>query len=535
MSNLPTSNLARLQGQSVGDVTRARRKVERTRRRGGRFADLGDVNDADLRWQLSRGRRFRKENLHSFRKDGKTVYELCNVDAIMARLVHEKLRKVLQVFLPDEYVGQLGRSPQRASNKLAKFVRDHQSWFVLRFDVERFYESTAPKVALQALVDLGAPDDVVATLRAFYATHGADMVGIGRGLAFAPLLGAAVLLATFRRISGFAQKLVWMGDDFCLLSNSREALVQAQAFAERELARVGLHFNPSKTYLGVASGEWSFLGLDFHTGRVDPTLGATTRLIAKVDNAMLSRHNQKAKRVMEGWSAQYGAVDLDSPRIAQADDELQKRYGAAIPRLSTLISNACVRAPMWCAQTRVGGVGGRQERRSGQAGSGSVRTALPTSHSALSTTPVFRYSSMVSSARTQATVAVTRKRRGLRHLPAAGKRRPEAKPNSAIPLVTPWLPGRLRRAFLFMRSWNFWARSLRYLLEFHVERQEISVREASRCVRRAVSRARRMATKRKRTGRRTRARWWALTRDGQMLSYSPGHCGTEPSAFAARQ
>jgi hypothetical protein len=463
------------------------------------------VKVRDIGWQVQRGRCWRPCWTHANRETPeKPIVLLPKVDAVLARLTEGELRFHVEPLLPPEHVGLArGSSLQRTMVEVADFVRANPELTVLRLDVAHCYESISPSTALEALADLKTPRDEMRALRAFYRVNAGRFKGIGRGVAFAPLVAAATLLTVFRAIRPHVAHVVWTGDDFLCFSSDTAALERARNAANDELARLGLSASTSKFYLGPVAGAWGFGGFEFDQLRAHPTQVAVSRLVSRVEAAMSVGDIAKAARIVQGWAAQYLAA-AGSPLIETASARIRALTGLAVPTLTDTIRFLVARAA------------GRYAP--GQVGRGNNLFSLSKSNSPL------RTSLMVSQL---ATISAAMGTSPLQSCPAAPVRsRPGTKPFSGAATALA-LPSRFLRQLMRVRSQNGWAQALRDPLVFHVTRGDISGHEAARVVRQSVWRAR-LAAIALRQGRRKgiRAWWWAMMGDGQVLEYTGTVCST---------
>jgi Reverse transcriptase (RNA-dependent DNA polymerase) len=490
--------IVKLVGLRSDDIWRAAGVVETKTGRA--------LNVRNLRRELKRGRRWRGCWVVEVESNvGKmfNVVRLPLTDAVITRVLEERLRRCLEPLLPVESVGLVrGSSLQRKMLELADFVRKNQEWSACRFDVSKFFESLSPALALEALQGLGVHDDVVASLNSFYFVNGRHFDGIGRGLPFAPLLGAAVLLKVFRAVETHVEKVVWLGDDFLCLDSNRSSVKRAQETAHDVLLSLGLLPNRKKEYLGPVSGVWEFAGFRFCRGRAHPTHEATDRLIVKVDEAVATGNYNSAERIMAGWVGQYKPA-ADSPAIASVSGILTARHGARIPSLLELMKKTTARAAGK----------GKAAPRKGSGRPNKKPSTIPSYRRSKSPLPLVL---------TRAVVPVASANSGLTRtcsaVPVAA--RPGTAPSGNTQALDVPL-GRCQHELNRVRSNRTWAEGLREVLGMHVAAGRVSKREGARCIRRAVRRAR-WAIKAMRKGRykSLKSRWWAHMRDGQLLDYS---------------
>ncbi len=232
-----------------------------------------------------------------------------------------------------------GSSVQELAFKILDLVRAHPDAFVVRLDAASCFETIAPQRALDAAEALGVPEQTLEWLRALYGAHGHLFDGVGRGLAFAPVLASAYLLAVYRMFREHAEHVAWVGDDFLVVAGSQADAETVEACAREKFAELGLALHEGdKHYVGPARGTWTFAGVSFDGLKVRPKAGATDSLIAKVKNKPLER----AKEISAGWAGQYLPA-FASPEVVDVTRRLIAEFGPDFPKPYDLMLNAAIR------------------------------------------------------------------------------------------------------------------------------------------------------------------------------------------------
>jgi hypothetical protein len=187
----------------------------------------------DIQRELRRGRRPRPCRTHCGPdRSGKPhVYAqpLDVKEKIIHRVVERRLRRVVEGLLPEEYVGRTGTSVQRAALGVKNHIKAAGAVAVV--DVARCYESIRPGRMLRRLKQVGVGGWELEWVSQFVCRNRDRLPGIGRGLAFAPIMAAAYLLPVFQRIKPLARAIVWVGDDFLAFARSDASAKEIQVAA----------------------------------------------------------------------------------------------------------------------------------------------------------------------------------------------------------------------------------------------------------------------------------------------------------------
>ena len=168
--------------------------------------------------------------------------------------------------------------------RLVDLIRAKPDSWVARLDAESCFEIMQPEPACGALKRLGVPNVLVEWLRNFYRFHDGQFAGLGRGVAFAPIIALAYLLSVYKKLRELSDEVIWIGDDFAVITEDEQRAREVEAAAKSEFDRLGMKISQShgKFYVGPVSGSWSFGGFAFEQLRAHPKPGATDRLVNKV-------------------------------------------------------------------------------------------------------------------------------------------------------------------------------------------------------------------------------------------------------------
>jgi hypothetical protein len=326
----------------VNGAKRGSRREARLNAHFGTTADERKRSAWRLWWQMRRGRRPRPGYVVTSEREGREprqILVLAPDDAVVARVIERRLRRILEPLLPREFAAvRSGSSVQALNARIAKAVKDGPHATILRLDHADCFESINPDPALTQLETMAVPDYVLAYLREFYRVNAGLVYGLGRGPAFCPIIALVYLLPVYRLLRSHASWVAWTGDDFAAATDEAGARYLHDAVAA-ETAKLGLRLStkPGKRYLGPATGAWSFGGLEYENLRAHPKGGATEHLISKIKKAEETGGDIEAMNsIQAGWAGHY-VLAVTSPEIIKLSNQLQAEFGPGIRRLTDLM------------------------------------------------------------------------------------------------------------------------------------------------------------------------------------------------------
>jgi len=225
-------------------------------------------------WMLARGKGVRSlwiENKPNKSGKLKSYVKLGDArDLVIARVIAGELRRQLDCYLPHV-------PPQHVGCELVALARHKPDSWLLQLDLIECWESIDPFKALSALEKLGAHPAITSWLRGFYRRWGKSFRGLGRGIAWSPILAAAYMLPLYNTSRDLRY---WVGDDLIYACKSESAAIELEGKAREVLASLGLqaHTDRPKYYRGPVTGQFTFAGLDFARGRANLKSSTLERL-----------------------------------------------------------------------------------------------------------------------------------------------------------------------------------------------------------------------------------------------------------------
>jgi CRISPR-associated protein Cas1 len=203
-------------------------------------------------------------------KDGRTIGLLHSSDALLHRTLHTLLAPILNRMFEHASVGyRPGLSIQTARARIQAAIRAGAQ-FAVRADVETFFDAMDWAV-LEAALRRALPfaDDLTFQLigqciRAPTTWRDQPVLrtrGVLQGSALSPLLANLYLDCFDERMTNQGYRLTRYGDDFVILTDTREEAEKALAYANTVLEPLKLHLHPEKTAITPLDLGFNFLGL----------------------------------------------------------------------------------------------------------------------------------------------------------------------------------------------------------------------------------------------------------------------------------
>lgn len=218
------------------------------------------------------------------------------VDALILRAMAQVLSEWIRPKLNHVYhvKGQDGISGALAlvRSNLSKHA------FVLKTDIEQYYESISHESLLTHLETFIPDQKVLALLR--NAIHRTEtygglywdvFVGIPMGSALSPLLGAVALHAWDQAMSKLGVVHARFMDDLIVLTKTRHQLKRVIRVTHQILKALKLKLHPDKTYIGRIKKGFDYLGFHLKPPEVRVSLPCLLRAAAKARLLFEQTHN----------------------------------------------------------------------------------------------------------------------------------------------------------------------------------------------------------------------------------------------------
>jgi CRISPR-associated protein Cas1 len=221
--------------------------------------------------------RYRPAPFHGFtiaKKSGGTriIATAGGRDQMALRMLHSLLSPVMEQMFEECSIGyRKGRSRSQARNIIAQAVRRGYT-HVLESDIESFFDAIDWDLLLEKL-RAALPQADHLTLSLLEGFIKAELLvnhrpfsrerGLIQGMSLAPLLANLYLDSFDEEMSALGYLLVRYGDDFVVMTRSREEAERAQNDATAILDALCLRLKEKKTLITPFDAGFSFLGFDF--------------------------------------------------------------------------------------------------------------------------------------------------------------------------------------------------------------------------------------------------------------------------------
>ena len=221
-----------------------------------------------------------------------------------------------------------GTSVQHVMFNLVNLVHANPESWVVRLDAESCFETIEPEAACRALEHLGVPSALLDWLRRFYEFHDGQFAGLGRGVAFAPIIALAYLLSVYKKLRELGTR--------CLNRRRLRSDHQGRAVGPRDrgsrevgVRQVGPEDQPESREVLRGPGVRHLVvrRTPVRPRARAPEAGAADRLVNKLHDTFVDPEKadylvDALNGVQAGWVGQYAPAAF-SPEVIRLGHQLQ--------------------------------------------------------------------------------------------------------------------------------------------------------------------------------------------------------------------
>ncbi len=251
------------------------------------------------------------------------------------------------------YAYRRGRSTHDALAAVDAALGAGNDW-VLRGDVESFFDRIPPPLLLAALDEVCHEPDLVKLVEGMLAAGSlaggeiADSaLGTPQGSPLSPFLANLYLAPFDRAVEAERFEMVRYGDDVCIGAVSRQEAERARGVVARALGRLRLALNEKKVEIRHLGEGFTFLGFRFGPGGRTAGPRAVREIGARLDEVLRTRPSDGGEEIddlLRGWLAYYGSlagVQLPERVRARAEElEAQRTETLQVGRLPPNMSGS---------------------------------------------------------------------------------------------------------------------------------------------------------------------------------------------------
>lgn len=241
---------------------------------------------------------------------------------IIQKVLSTELGNAME-FSDRSYAFRKGKSPYKAVSRVRDALRHYS--FVAKADIQSFFDSIDHAILIKKLKHI-IRDQQIVHLIAYYISKGTlqksiwvdKSEGVYQGDVLSPLLSNIYLNDFDFYLEGEGIMFVRYADDMLFFGKDKVESSRARKIASDYLVRIGLKFNPKKTYLSNLDNGFEYLGISFVENRLSID---TTRLAKKISK--LKKETQKLSLEMSIEKLNQKVVGFKNYYAKLIDDDSQ--------------------------------------------------------------------------------------------------------------------------------------------------------------------------------------------------------------------
>lgn len=211
------------------------------------------------------------------------------------------------------YAYRRGRAVREATSAIEAALLNGRTW-VLRCDIEEFFDRIAPPILLESLEE--ATDDaalvtLIGTMLSAGVLSGGEIVdptvGTPQGCPLSPFLANLYLLRFDHAVEAGGFDMVRYADDICINVRRRVEAENALEVVTRALGRLQLRLNPRKVQIRSLGEGFTFLGIAFSPAGQRPGHRAIRRLETRLTTLVRDGDVLDSEPLLRGWLGYYGS------------------------------------------------------------------------------------------------------------------------------------------------------------------------------------------------------------------------------------
>ena len=294
--------------------------------------------DAELvRREITEGRFFESAPKQSFfipKSDGsfRQITLSSTKTKIIQKVLSTELGNAME-FSDRSYAFRKGKSPYKAVSRVRDTLRHYS--FVAKADIQSFFDSIDHAILIKKLRHI-IRDQQIVHLIAYYISKGTlqksiwvdKSEGVYQGDVLSPLLSNIYLNDFDFYLESEGIMFVRYADDMLFFGKDKAESSRARKKASDYLARIGLRFNPKKTYLSDLDKGFEYLGISFVENRLSIDTARLAKKISKLkketQKLSLEMAIEKLNQKVVGFKNYYAKLIEDDSQMQLLQDALDE-------------------------------------------------------------------------------------------------------------------------------------------------------------------------------------------------------------------
>lgn len=242
-------------------------------------------------------------------------------DKVVQQSIASELQKIYEpVFCEGTFAYRNGRSALQAVEKMEKYLCECRTEWVLKLDIQNFFDSISAEKLRNELKRVIREEDVLELImenaQAESLQKGGEIVrksfGIWQGSGIAPILSNIYLKDFDYEMSERTKFFVRYSDDILIVAEDKDAACELLRFTEVYMQERGLSLNDRKSQLIPVDAGVDFLGYHFDGNGKSVPLRAEINLQERLESLFLTASGlstkeklKKGAEILEGWEQYY--------------------------------------------------------------------------------------------------------------------------------------------------------------------------------------------------------------------------------------
>lgn len=241
-------------------------------------------------------------------------------DKVVQQSVAAELSRIYEpYFSKSVYAYRSGYSALVALDKIEKFIQGKNEYWVLKLDIEHFFDNVSHKILLgilrQKIIETDMLELIQKILETSVISEDGEIIknkkGILQGSSCSPILSNIYLMDFDIEIEKISDFYIRYSDDILIIGKKREQIVEILEKVKLIFEKKCLGIKESKTVMHTVKNEFDFLGYTFSSHGKKIPRKAETSLESRLEtmwltsNLPIDKKLKKGQEILGGWEQYY--------------------------------------------------------------------------------------------------------------------------------------------------------------------------------------------------------------------------------------